>query len=242
MLSISIIIPAYNESARLPSTLKVCLKYLTKKDWDWEIIIIDDGSKDQTIETVQPIIKDYPVQTIILPENQGKGAAIGYGIRKTTKDWSLLFDADNATPLDQIEKLLPFIDRYQMIIGSRYLNHQSIKIKQPFYRVLIGRLGNILIQALLLPKIKDTQCGFKLIKTTLAQKIFNQMTIKRWGFDMELLAIGKYWGYKIKEIPVDWFDSGESRLRPVKATFNTLRELIKIKTNIIKGKYNKTQN
>ena len=124
-------------------------------------------------------------------------------------------------------------------IGSRYLDNKTVKIKQPLYRIIISRLGNFLISLLLIDGIKDTQCGFKLFKSNVAKEIFEMQKVKRFGFDMEVLITAKHYGFKIKEVPVSWINSEDSRFRLIKDSFITLKDLLYIKLNLITGRYNK---
>lgn len=236
---LSIIIPAYNEEKRLPDTLKSIAEYLKTIDKEIEVIVVDDGSSDNTTQVAEEMksaIKNLKVINYI--ENRGKGYAVKTGMLAAKGDYTLFMDADNATPIEEVEKLWPFASGFDVVIGSRHLKTSNVVIKQPWYRILISRLGNFVIQALLLKGVKDTQCGFKLFNKKAAKEIYSRQKIDRWGFDMEILAIAqKTLGYKIKEVPVSWYNSPDSRLRPIRDGFRTLRELFKIKYNLITGKY-----
>ena len=234
----SIIIPAYNEKNRILTTFKNIYNYF--KGQNFEIILVDDGSKDNTsslIEYEKNKIGDN-ISIIKYNKNKGKGYAIKKGIEKAQGEYILFTDADNSTPIEEFEKLLNEIKKgFDIAIGSRYLKNSDIKIKQSILRILIGRLGNLLIQFFLIKGIKDTQCGFKLFKNSVAKEIFAKLTINGWGFDMEVLSIAQILKYKIKEVPVSWLNSSDSRVRPIKDAWQTLNELIKIKLNIIRNKY-----
>lgn len=236
---LSIIIPAYNEEKRLPGTLESIAEYLKQIDKEIEVIVVDDGSSDNTTKVAEKMKSDIKnLKVINYGENRGKGYAVKTGMLAAKGDYTLFMDADNATPITEIEKLWPFASGFEVVIGSRHLKTSNVVIKQPWYRILISRLGNFVIQALLIKGIKDTQCGFKLFSKKAAKEIYSRQKIDRWGFDMEILAIAqKILGYKIKEVPVSWYNSPDSRLRPIRDGFRTLRELIKIKINLISGKY-----
>jgi len=241
---LSVIIPAYNEEKRLPQTLNKVRDYLLKQDYEYEVIVVDDGSKDKTAQTSKKIIESWKNFKIISYEpNRGKGYAVKTGMLAAKGEYAILMDADNSTDLSEVEKFWPYTkskqngQNYEIVIGSRYLNKSSIKIKQPLSRRVVSRLGNFLIRAVLGIQSVDTQCGFKMFSLGAVQKIFPKQQIERWGFDMEILAIAIREGYKIKEVAVDWYDAEGSQVKKG-AAMKTLKELWQIKKNIWAGKYN----
>lgn len=240
-MDLSVIIPAYNEEKRLPETLQDIATFLESYDKEVEVLVIDDGSTDKTIEVSNSFSNAIKHLRVIAQEqNQGKGAAVKRGMLEAKGDWKLFMDADNATPLNEIDLLWPSTKEFEVIIGSRHLKTSNVVIAQPWYRRLISRAGNLLIQATIVRGIVDTQAGFKLFSNEAAQKIFSKQQITRWGFDMELLAIAqKIFGYKIKEVPISWYNSSESRLRPIRDSWRTLKELMKIKWNLMTNAYKK---
>lgn len=241
MIDLSVIIPAYNEEKRLPDTLKDIEKFLRDYKKEVEVIVVDDGSKDKTIEVAKQAGKSLPNFRVIAQEqNQGKGAAVKRGFLEAKGNWRLFMDADNATPLNEVELLWPYTDTHQVIIGSRHLKTSNVVIDQPWYRKLISRAGNLLIQLTIVRGIVDTQAGFKLFSKEAVENIFSRQQITGWGFDMELLAIAqKIFKYEIKEVPISWYNSADSRLRPIRDAWRTLKELMKIKWNLITGVYKK---
>ncbi len=235
---LSVIVPAYNESKRISSTLSHIHEYLQKSSLTFEIIVVDDGSKDHTTQVVEEIAKTMPeLQVIHYMLNQGKGYAVKRGVEASQGRFILFTDADNSTPIQEFDKVFPLLKTHEVVIGSRYLADSNVVVKQPRYRIILGRLGNFLIRSFLIDGIKDTQCGFKTFQHGAAQEIFARMKIKRFGFDMELLAIAKLLQYSIQEVPVNWYNSPDSRVRPIKDAFHTLRELIAIKLNLWGGRY-----
>jgi dolichyl-phosphate beta-glucosyltransferase len=238
-MKVSIVIPAYNEARRLPATVATISEYLELSGLDAEVIVVDDGSTDGTAETVRAMPgAGMPPRVIAFEGNRGKGAAVREGMQAALGDYVLFMDADNSTHITEIEKLLPVAQSgTPVVIGSRYLERDSIKIKQPWYRVTISRAGNALIQAALLRGIKDTQCGFKLFSREAAHAIADLLTMERFSFDMELLVIAQRLHYEIKEVPVNWYDTPGTRLRPIKSSLQTLRDLIKIRWNLSRGRY-----
>lgn len=272
MIFLSVIIPAYNEEERLPKTLKKVRDYLDAQSYSYEVLVIDDGSTDNTKDLAEDIANSWPQLGVVsyLP-NGGKGFAVRTGMLQGRGDWRLLMDADNSTDISEIEKLWKYAkngrgsspslsathsspvsispsanrdagtslgDRpsADIVIGSRYLLTDSIKIKQPLTRRIVSRLGNILVRILLGIKAADTQCGFKMFSQKATEEIFLLQTIERWGFDMEILAIAKRRGYEIKEVAVDWYDAEGSKVKRG-AAWRTLKELFEIKWKMVRGKY-----
>jgi len=234
----SVVIPAYNEEERLPPTLKEVVEYLKKQNFSWEVLVVNDGSNDNTAKVVAEFAQSHPnVRLIDNKTNQGKGAVVKQGMLEAKGEWRLFMDADNSTPISEVEEFWPFIRDYEVIIGSRYVQGSKITEKQPFIRRFISRAGNILIQLLILPGIQDTQCGFKMFSQKATEAIFPKQRFMRWSFDMEILAIAKKAGFKIKEVPVVWRNAPQSKLKAVKAALRTLKDLFLIKWNLLTGKY-----
>lgn len=223
---LSVIIPAYNEEKRLPATLETVLDYLKRKKFTFEVIIVDDGSQDGTKKSLSHFRHNEQVKLISYEKNQGKGYAIQQGVSKAEGDLILFLDADHATPIEELDRFLPHIEQNEVVIGSRYIKGSDIQRKQPLARRIIGRLGNLFIQVFFLPKIKDTQCGFKLFHTTCAKILFQDLQIKRFGFDIEILYKARKKGFAIHEVPVSWLHMGESRLRPFRDSLRTLFDLL----------------
>lgn len=235
-LTLSVIVPAYNEAKRISQTLRSIDKYLADKHWSYEILVVDDGSSDQT-QTVVNQLKLPNVRLLSYDQNRGKGYAVCFGVKHARGEWVLFTDADNSTRIEELDKLWPATRQYQVIIGSRYLPGSHIAIKQPTPRVVLSRLSNLLIQALILPGIRDTQCGFKLFRRIEAKEIFRRQTIWGWGFDMEILRIARELGYKIKEVPITWYNDEQSHIRSSRVVWRTLKELLTIKNNSLAGHY-----
>jgi len=241
-LKLSVVIPAYNEEKRIVPTLESIDKYLENKPYDYEIIVVANQCTDNTAGVVREYMKTVENLKLMNLENHctGKGEAVKKGVEKAQGEYIMFMDADNATRIDEIDKFWSYFEEgYDVVIGSRHAKGANIVIEQPWYRRFLGRAANFLIQLILLPRIKDTQCGFKVFTHDVAKEIFRQSRIIGWGFDMEILAIARSWGYKIKEVPVSWYEAGKSRLRPVRASWRTLRELIRVKLNLMRGKYKK---
>lgn len=241
MKKLSVVIPAYNEEKRITETLKNIDSYLEKQSYDYEIVVVVNNTKDRTFEIVQELEKTTVQKAVAMNLKEGgKGNAVRRGIlEKATGDIVMFMDADNATPISEIEKFLPFFDQgFDVVIGSRYTNPDLVKVHQPFYRIILSRMSNLLIQFLAVPGIKDTQLGFKAFTSKAAKDIFPKVKVLRWGFDMEVLTIALAKGYKIKEIGVSWTEHGGGHV-PLKAYVESLLDLFKIKLRSISGQYNK---
>lgn len=229
-LTYSIVIPAYNEADRIWNTLQKVDNFFQQNAKSYEIIVVDDGSKDNTVDIVYSGWYEN-VKVLVNPENKGKWYAVKTGVLQSKGKYILFIDADNSTPIEEFPKLLQYVKEYDVIIGSRFVEKSIIQKRQPLYRVLIGRGGNFLIRNFLVDGIKDTQCGFKLFKRKAALDIFSKQKVEWFGFDMELLLIADFKWYTIKEVWVRWINSENSRVRPVKDAIRTLYELFYIKLN-----------
>ena len=234
--SLSVIIPAYNESGRIKPTLIHIMKYLKGKHLDFEIIVINDCSKDDTFDVVSSIRSDK-IKIFNNKENKGKGYSVRKGMLLAKKEHVLFSDADLSTPIEELSKFDKHIQKNDIIIGSRNLPRSNILIKQPFIRSKLGKIFPLLVSLILLRGIKDTQCGFKLFRADIARKIFTKQTVERFGFDVEILYIAKKLGYKIKEIPITWKNAEGSTLDPVKDSIRMFKELMIIKYNSLIGRY-----
>lgn len=231
---ISIVIPAYNEESRIGDSLKKIIDYFSKRKEKYEIIVVNDGSKDKTVDVVKKFKK---VKLINNSTNKGKGFAVKNGVSHAKGDYILFSDADLSTPIQEFEKLISQINKYDVVIGSRRMKGANIKKKQPFHRRFLGKGFGFVVQLLAVWGIDDTQCGFKLFKKEIAKRVFNKQTINGWAFDVEILFITKKLGYKIKEVPVIWIDSAEQSKLKSSDAIPMFIELLKIRFNWIRGKY-----
>lgn len=237
-MKISIVIPAYNEEEKIGKTLEEILKYLKNRDYSYELIVIDDGSIDNTLSIVKGFIrKNKNIRLLRNSKNKGKGYSVKKGIMSAKYPFILFSDSDLSTPILELDKMINEIKSYDIVIASRNLKKSDIAVRQPLFRTLPGKAFSLLVNLITLLGIKDTQCGFKLFKKSIAREVFPKQTINRWGFDVEILYIAKKLGYKIKEVPVTWVNSEASKLNVLKDPFFMFIELLKIRLNNFLGKY-----
>ncbi len=246
---LSVIIPAYNEEKRILNTLLDIDRYLSRQNYDYEIIVVSDGSTDNTVNVVRslknqisqsgagPLLAEK-LKIIDNKENHGKGWSVKQGMLEAKGEYRLFMDADNSTTINHLEKFWSYIKSgYDVVIGSIELKGAKIEEKSAWYRRALGRFAKYIIRIFAgLWKIRDSQRGFKLFSEKAVKQIFPKQTIMRWGFDIEILVLAKKLGFKIKEIPVDWHNPGESKVK-LSSYFKTFIELLKIKLNLITKKY-----
>lgn len=228
---ISVVVPAFNEEKRLAISLPHLLKQVQRRFQDYEIIVVDDGSIDSTAEIVRKFSKkNEHVKLIRYQQNMGKGFAVRTGVLEASKDYILFCDADLSTPFRELRKLLKAIDEgCDIAIGSRAIRESRILERQPIYRVLMGKTFNKIVQLLAFSGIKDTQCGFKCFKASVAQEIFRICRVNGFSFDVETLYLGRKKGYSIKEIGVLWRNDKQSRVHPVFHSLQMFRDLLVIR-------------
>ncbi|KKT82694.1 MAG: hypothetical protein A3B99_01755 [Candidatus Yanofskybacteria bacterium RIFCSPHIGHO2_02_FULL_44_12b] len=239
-MHLSIVIPAYNEAKRISLTLKSIDEYLRRQNYDYEIIVVSDGSKDNTGEIVRGMVPAISgLRLIDNKENHGKGYVVRQGMLQAKGDLRLFTDADNSTSADHLDRFIPYVNQgYGVIIGSiGVAGHKVASGSEPLWRRVAGKMGNLFIQAMAVPGIQDTQRGFKLFTAKAVQDIFPKLTINRWGFDIEALALARKFGHKIKELPVDWKNDPNSKVG-LKAYIQVLWETVIIRWNLMRGKYN----
>jgi dolichyl-phosphate beta-glucosyltransferase len=237
---LSIVIPAYKEGERLKKTFPKFANFVKKAAYKVELIFINDGSPDNTEDVIDELIKkENPEEfrLISYTKNRGKGYAVKRGMMAARGRFILFADADNATPIEQVENLLPYTNEYDVIIGSRYIEKGRLKIKQSLFRIVGGRLLNFAIRLMTGLNLADTQCGFKLFEAECGQKIFGKLTFERFSFDVEILSIAQKLGYKIKEVPVDWYNDPQSTVNPIRDGLRFLKTLFIIRWNFLTGKY-----
>jgi dolichyl-phosphate beta-glucosyltransferase len=240
-VDLSIVIPAYNEAQRLPPTLERVARFLGTLPLRSEIIVVDDGSQDDTCGVALRAMRELPfVRLVRQTPNRGKGAAVRAGMLAARGQIRVMCDADCSMPPEQLPRLLAPLTacKAEIAIGSRYVEGARSDVKQPRYRVLWSRLCNKVIQRSLVPGVRDTQCGFKAFTAEAARDLFARARIDGWAFDLEILALARRRGYGIQEIGVEWVDDRRSRVNPLKDMWKVIREALTIRKNLRKGVYN----
>lgn len=237
---LSIVIPTFNEEKRILSTLDHITSYLKKYKFRFEIIIVDDGSQDNTVKVTQEYIKKCSsIRIIENGINRGKGYSVRNGILQSNGDLILFSDADLSTPIEELPKFLRWLEKgYDIAIGSRALK-ESVVLNQPLRRRIMGIIFNRMVQIISVRGIIDTQCGFKCFKRQAAYDIFSIQKLNRFSFDVETLYLAKKKGYKIKEISVRWYYNSNSKVRCFKDSIQMFKDLFIIRINDLFGRYKK---
>ena len=235
----SIVIPAFNEGTRLGPTLEKVLGYVRAHKWDAEIIVVNDGSRDNTADIIRSFAaKDGALRLVENPGNRGKGYSVRNGMLNARGAIVLFSDADLSSPIEEAPKLFQALEAgADVAIGSRWLRAETQTQRQPLHRQLFGRIFNLMLRITLGLKFKDTQCGFKAFKQPTVQKIFPLQKIERWGFDPEILFLARKFGFKVQEIPVAWGHSGETRINPLLDGFRMFLEMLRVRWYALTGKY-----
>jgi glycosyltransferase involved in cell wall biosynthesis len=235
-LSLSIVIPIFNEGQALQSNLKEVETFLIKSNFDYELILVDDGSTDNSATIIEKFVNDKPnIIFINNVTNRGKGFSLRAGIQRATRDYILFMDADLSTPLNELEKFITEIKNTPLLIGSRRASGGLILIHQPHWKEFLGLSGNLIIRTILRLPFRDTQCGFKLLHSK-TKPLVALTTIDRWGFDMELLYLARKHQYETREIGINWRNDTDSKVT-LSAYFKTLIEVAKIKLNDWRDRY-----
>jgi glycosyltransferase involved in cell wall biosynthesis len=239
--TLSIVIPAYNESARIGNALTQVLECVRAHGWTAEVLVVNDGSKDDTGEIVRSFAARNPILRMIEnPVNRGKGYSVRNGMLNATGDIMMFTDADLSSPMEETERLLAAIrDGADIAIGSRWLDRGRQTKHQPWYRQLFGRCFNAVTRLVMGLPFADTQCGFKAFRRQAAYTVFQLQRIERWGFDPELLFIAIKRGYKVREVPVTWGHDERSRLSYLKDGVKMLEELAYVRWNAFTGVYDR---
>ena len=238
---LSIVIPAYNESARIEATLARVLECVETRNWDAEILVVDDGSTDNTVDIVhQWMARHRQLHLVKNPGNRGKGYSVRNGLLQAAGEIVMFTDADLSAPIEEAVRLIEALDAgADVAIGSRWLDKQKQTVHQPLYRRFFGRCFNAVTRKVMGLPFKDTQCGFKAFHRNAAQTIFRLQTIERWGFDPEILFIARKLKYTIAEVPVTWGHDERSRISYLKDGMKMLEEMAEIRANSIRGRYDK---
>ncbi len=225
-VELSVIVPAYNEEGRLAPGLRQALEYLARRGEPYELLVVDDGSRDATARVAEAFAPQG-VRVVRHERNRGKGAAVRTGLLASRGRKVLISDADFSTPIEEIEKLERFLqDGTPLVIGSRGLADSQVRQRQPFYREMMGRTFNRLIRLFGVRGIRDTQCGFKLARGEEGRRIAGELKIEGFAWDVEMIWLARRRGYEIAEVGVVWINSPDSRVDPIRSSFSMLRDVI----------------
>ena len=235
----SIVIPAYNESARIPATLQSVVDCIRQRGWSAEVVVVNDGSSDSTADVVRAFAAANPeVRLLENPGNRGKGYSVRSGMLQAHGEVVLFSDADLSAPIEEADGLFAAIAAgADIAIGSRWLETKRQTIRQPFYRQFFGRCFNGVTRFVMGLKFADTQCGFKAFTRAAAQTVFQLQTIERWGFDPEILFIALKRGYRIQEVAVSWAHDERTRMSYLKDGIKMLQEIAIVRWNALTGRY-----
>ncbi|HKC83799.1 MAG TPA: dolichyl-phosphate beta-glucosyltransferase [bacterium] len=228
---LSVVIPCYNEEQRLPRTIEQVERFLDERKTDYELILVDDGSADGTRQVMDAAAARHAsVRVEALPHNRGKGRALAVGVEAARGDEILVTDADLSTPIEELDKLQAALNGGAGVaIASRALRASRVEVSQPIYRVLMGKGFNLIVQAVLLPGIWDTQCGFKLFRGDVAHRVFANLTTDGFGYDPEVLFRARKQGVKIAEVPVVWRNSAPTTVSPIKSSLDMLKHVVRLR-------------
>lgn len=234
---LSVIIPVYNEEKRIENILKID-KFLKKKKIAFELVVINDGSIDNTLKRIRSVKEDINFNLISFQKNKGKGYAVKQGMLNSKGKYRLFMDIDLSTPIEEIVNFLPFLKKYEVMIGSRRIKGARFEKRQPFIRESLGKGFTFLSKIILKMNISDFTCGFKCFTDQAANEIFSRQLLKRWSFDSEILFIANKLNYRVKEVPVSWYNNPGTKVRFPQDIIHSFFDLLKIRYYNMKEKYN----
>jgi glycosyltransferase involved in cell wall biosynthesis len=234
---LSIIIPAHNEQNRLPRSLEQVFAFLGRQPYEAEVLVVENGSSDRTLEIAQGFARAHKNLRVIREPRTGKGLAVRRGMLEARGEYRFMCDADLSMPIEEVNKFLPPArSDFDVAIGSREVPG-AVRYDEPFYRHTGGRLINFIIRVLMLPGLQDTQCGFKCFKAAAAERLFQCQTLDGWSFDIEILFVAYRLGYRIVEIPVDWYYRPESKVSAIRDALRMIGDIFLIRANARRGRY-----
>jgi glycosyltransferase involved in cell wall biosynthesis len=238
---LSLIIPAHNEEKRLPPTLKAVDAYLDRQPYTSEIIVVENGSTDLTAVVTEAFAADRPRVRLICEHGRGKGLAVRRGMREARGQYRFICDADLSMPIEELAKFLPpQLDGYDIAIGSREAPGAR-RYNEPLFRHVQGRIFSTLVKVFAMPGFEDTQCGFKCFRDEVAEDLFRVQVFDGMSFDVEVLYLARKRGYRIVEIPIDWYYRAESRVRFLADPLRMLLDILVIRRNWWSGKYERVK-
>ncbi len=236
---LSVIVPAYNEERRLPATLEKLQAYLDRQSFSYDILVVDNGSTDRTAELVRQYARRNPSLRLVQTPVRGKGVAVRTGMLRAAGKYRFLCDADLSMPVEEFELFYPpRLEGADIAIGSREAAG-SRRYNEPGYRHLTGRVFSLAVEGLVLRGFKDTQCGFKCFRDSVAEDLFSRQRFDGWSFDVEVLYLARRRGYRIREVPVSWYYQSDSRIRLVNDSLVMFADLLRIRWYDLRGVYAK---
>ncbi|GAB4427513.1 MAG: glycosyltransferase family 2 protein [Anaerolineae bacterium] len=234
---LSIVIPAYNEEARLPGSLQAIVTFVQAQPYRVEVLVVDNNSTDNTSAIIADFAGRYGFVRGIFEGTQGKGAAVRTGMLTAQGTYRFICDADLSMPIEQIERFLPpQLTGYDIAIASREVQG-AVRYNEPWHRHVMGRVFNTIVRLVAIPGLQDTQCGFKMFRGEVAEKLFPLQTMNGWSFDVEILYAARRWGFRIVEVPIDWYYSDRTRIHPLRDSVNMFVEVLRIRRNGWRGLY-----
>jgi glycosyltransferase involved in cell wall biosynthesis len=234
---LSIIIPAHNEQNRLPRSLEQVFAFLGRQPYEAEVLVVENGSSDRTLEIAQGFVEKHKNLRVLREAGTGKGLAVRRGMLEARGEYRFMCDADLSMPIEEVNKFLPPArSDFDVAIGSREVPG-AVRYDEPFYRHTGGRLINLIIRVLMLPGLQDTQCGFKCFRAAAAERLFQCQTLDGWSFDIEILFVAYRLGYRIVEIPVDWYYRPESKVSAIRDALRMIGDIFLIRANARRGRY-----
>ncbi|MEX2162196.1 MAG: dolichyl-phosphate beta-glucosyltransferase [Anaerolineales bacterium] len=233
---LTLIVPAYNEERRLPDTLTQIQNFVKAQSYTSEVLVVENGSEDRTFEVAEAFCKGDERFTVQRAASRGKGLAVRQGMLATTGQYRMMLDADLSMPVEQINRFLPPQQKADIVIASREAEG-AVRYNEPGYRHIGGRVINTIIRLMALPGLQDTQCGFKCFRGEVAEDLFSKQTIMGWAFDVEVLYIARLRGYSIVELPIPWYYSPQSHLRPIHDALHIFLDLLRIRGHARRGRY-----
>ncbi len=238
---LSLILPAYNEEHRLPECMEKVAGYVASRSEPIEVILVENGSKDRTYEMACEYAKQYPWLKVLQEKKPGKGNAVRRGMLEARGKYRMFADVDFSMPISEVDHFIPpALGDYQVAIGSREVPG-AVRYNEPPNRHFTGRVFNLIVRILAVPGIHDTQCGFKSFSAEAAEKLFRAQKIDGWAFDAEVLFIAQHYGYRIIEVPVQWYYDGNSKINVIRDSIKMFRELLSIRKNYQAGLYDQNQ-
>jgi dolichyl-phosphate beta-glucosyltransferase len=237
--TLAVIVPAFNEERGLPGTLLALSQYLVRREWSWEVRVVDDGSADRTRQVVDEFSRSEPRVVLQAEPHRGKGGAVRAGMLAARAPYRFMCDADLSMPVHEIDRFMPpALGDTDVAIGSRE-GIGARRVGEPLFRHVAGRVFNSLVRLSTIRDIQDTQCGFKMFTAAAAEAIFSRVTVEGWAFDIEVLYLARLHNLRVREVPIEWHFRADSRLRMGRDAIAMLREVMRVRQRARRGAYSR---